>query len=82
MMHHASVKLVNSFVYTRLIIFFAAQLRLDKRFFWSTIYAGAVFYGAAIAVYESGLPGGVAVFVCLVRATQELNKWTSRRVEK
>jgi hypothetical protein len=81
-MHRASVKLVNSFVYTRLIIYFATQVRLNRRYWWSIIYADAVFYGAVIAVYESELPAGVAVFICMVKAVQELNKWTSEYAEK
>ena len=81
-MHRASAQLVNSFIYTRLIIYFAVQLRLDKRHPYSTIYANAVFYGAVIWVYEGRLPGGVALFVCMVKAIQELNKWTSEYVEK
>lgn len=82
MMHRGSVKLVNSFVYTRIIIYVATKLRLDKRYWWSRIYADAVFYGAIIAVYESGIPAGVVVFVCMVKAVQQLNKWTSKNAEK
>jgi hypothetical protein len=77
-LHAASVKCLNSFIYTRLIIFVATRvLRLDSRLPLSALYAYGVFLGAVFAVNGSGIPLGVPVYITLVGVVMALNRLTS-----
>lgn len=75
--HCASVKLVNAFIFTRMIIFVARALRLGKIHSQPTIYAYAVFLGGVLSVYESGLSGGVPAYIGLVAMLTALNQYVS-----
>ncbi|KAH6868986.1 hypothetical protein B0T10DRAFT_419069 [Thelonectria olida] len=76
-LHQASVKLLNAFVYTRILIFLGKRLRLNKVYSYSTIYAHGVFLGALMAFYESKLPGGVPLYIAAVAVITALNRYTS-----
>lgn len=73
-LHRGSVKLVNSFIYTRMIIYLAQHMGLSKTFSQSTIYAFGVFLGAVIAVSESQLPLGVPIYIAFVGILTSWNR--------
>ncbi|UPK92548.1 hypothetical protein LCI18_003483 [Fusarium solani-melongenae] len=75
--HRAAVKLLNAFLYTRLVIFFAKRFKMNKIHPFATIYAHGVFLGAVVAIYDSGLPARVLVYIGMVGAMMVLNRYVA-----
>jgi len=72
-LHRASVKLVNGFAYTRLVIFVQVVLNLDELSSYSTVYARGVFLGSVLSVCDTGFLAGVPIYVTLVAIVTALN---------
>ncbi|KAI8648126.1 hypothetical protein NCS56_01544600 [Fusarium sp. Ph1] len=71
--HEASVKLLHAFLYTRLIIFLAKRIGMNRVQSSATVYAHAVFLGAIVAIHYSGLPGGVPIYIGAVGIVMVFN---------
>ena len=81
-LHRSSVKIINAFVYTRLIIFLAYRLRLNAMYKDSTLYAIGVFFGGLLGVNDSGLSGGVPAYILAVGIAILLNSSVSAKLER
>lgn len=62
-LHWASVRIINSFVYTRVIIYLAYKARFDRRFSGGDLYAAGVFFAGLISIWEIGLFCGLPLFL-------------------
>ncbi|RSL48170.1 hypothetical protein CEP54_013063 [Fusarium duplospermum] len=80
--HEASVKLLHAFLYTRLIIFLAKRIGMNKVQSYATVYAHAVSLGAIVAIHYSGLPGGVPVYIGAVGVVMVFNHRMSAALSK
>ncbi|VUC34279.1 unnamed protein product, partial [Clonostachys rosea] len=81
-LHRGSVKLVNGFIYVRIIIYISRLLQLQRVFNGSATYAYAVFLGGIVAVYESKLPGGIPIYLGLVGLCISTNRSVTEYVAK
>ncbi|CAG9990970.1 unnamed protein product [Clonostachys byssicola] len=81
-LHRGSVKLVNGFIYVRLIIFSYRVLNLDRVFTGPAVYAHAIFIGGLLAVYEAGFPFGVPAFVIQVGLMISLHRFVTDYVQR
>lgn len=77
-LHRASVKLVNGFMYTRLVIFVEKALYIDRLSSNSVLYARGVFIGAILSVCDAGLPAGVPIYIIWIGLVTSMNHLTSR----
>lgn len=82
-LHRASVKIVNGFAYTRVVIAAQMVLGLDGWRAGREVYANGVFVGGLLAVWEAGVLGvGVPVYVGLVGVGMALNRGVSGLCER
>ncbi|CAG9954551.1 unnamed protein product [Clonostachys rosea f. rosea IK726] len=81
-LHRGSVKLVNGFIYVRLIIFSYRVLKLDRVFTGPAVYAHAIFIGGLLAVYEAGFPFGVPAYVIQVGLVTSLHRFVADYVQR
>lgn len=80
--HRASVKLLHTFLYTRMIIFLAKRLSVGKIHPNTIIYAHTVFLGAIISIHDLGLPASIPIYIGLVGVVMVLNQYVADRLAK
>ncbi|KAJ2901987.1 hypothetical protein MKZ38_001128 [Zalerion maritima] len=67
-LHRSSVKIVDGFVYTRLVIWVSHRLGLHHSFSGPGVYSYGVFLGALLGISYSGLCHGVPIYLSAMAA--------------
>ncbi|VUC31370.1 unnamed protein product [Clonostachys rosea] len=76
-LHYGAVRMLNAFLYTRLLIYLCKRTGLDTIQSKSSVYSQSVFLGAVIAIYESGVSGAVPLYILSVGLVVLLNHHVS-----
>lgn len=77
-LHWASVRMIDSFLYTRAIVFLAYVAHFDRRFSGGDLYGNGVFFAGLLSVWEIDLTCGLPLFLLLVAGQMWLIDFVSR----
>lgn len=80
-LHRASVKLVNGFAYTRVVITLEVLLGLNDLKSGASIYSHGVFLGGLLSVWEADMFLGIPIYIATVGLFMALNHFLSTSVE-
>lgn len=78
-LHRSSIKILNGFVYTRVLIWLVKRLDLVQAY--QDAYNLSVFGAALLAISESPINYGPHIYVCTVALVALLNQSISTRLE-
>jgi hypothetical protein len=77
-LHQASIKFTDNFVYTRFGIMFAVRYGYFPRF--SAAYAVGSGISPLLAMADTGIPGGLVLFLGVLWGVVGVNRWTAGMV--
>ncbi|CAG9984402.1 unnamed protein product [Clonostachys byssicola] len=79
-LHRGTIRMLNAFLYTRMLIFLSKRTGLDTIQSKASVYSQSVFLGAVIAIYESGVSGAVPLYILSVGFVILLNHHISLQI--